>query len=995
MPVYRSPDILSGSEVDEVADIDGIVWTIPDGIQSADNAAKTFTVTANFKRNGADVAIKLPANAFGIHGISSATATHSALTTAASSVVITVSIPANRHGSIYLQLNNGASSDPDDYPLGTQFSPTIGVDTRAVPEDADIDGILWQIPDGTQIADGAIKTFDVTANFKRNGADQAIKLAADAFSVHGISSATATSPALAVAATSVVITVSIPADRHGSVYLQLNAGASSEPDDYPLETQFSPTMPVDTREVIVSGIRPDVGIETPDFVRISSFLATFKWTQGISGLTASDITLSAGTLSNLSGEGDTWTAEVTPPANANGTLTITVAADAVANEDGLTGPEADKVVSVGYDTRTQSFTNPVGSCVKTYNFDATANEFVPGAGAFEGWLEILGVRHGNVDYLYGVLQLSEWTTEYDGPPNAAVLLGHHLDLDSQARACLVKVNISTCVWSILKQYRFVSTAARSLHLKNNEVYWFEGSHYCYYNEGLFRRIEAPDGKFYIHWVGDPTDTDDPNEKGRWTRKAPASNDGEYSISGSQITFVTSRTSASYNDVRETLGNNARMFIGDALIRIGTITLTNVNVNVARYVASFTLISGTLPAVDDKDEIHLLAGNSVEVFSKYRFRPLAVAADVSGDDWKAEVGHLYKVHAGGTVTDLGLNWVSSDLSEEPRPDATPDFEKERIDRFYGAHGGTASPMVEDADGNLHLITGYGDLDDVTENTSEAARLGNWQQIVFADNLNQSVPVLETNERTSWDILKDAAIMTDGVIAFDKDTFVFQPRTPLKAKLSQSIPAQNYPSSFIFLKEPSRSTLPSSGDILIGSEIFSYTGVSGGNLTPFTREQEATIAELHAVDADVFWIDHILYWDKYAVDPMDRISVENDTVRIYNEIAIDYGAGKTYEVRDESSIDTYGLRRLDLRLPLDETQRAVVKYLAEKYLAELKQPRQVLRLTLKLSLFLQMLDVVYIRESDRTHLGHVFQVTSFDHRIFENETTVTGVLLKSIE
>ena len=866
--------------------------------------------------------------------------------------------------------------------------------TLSGSEDADVDSILWDIPDGTQIADGAIKTFDVTANFKRNGADQAIKLAADAFSVHGISSATATSPALAVAATSVAITVSIPADRHGSVYLQLNAGTSSEPDDYPLETQFSPTIPVNTREIPVVGIRPDVGIETPvNTVRAASFLATFKFTQGISGLETTDITLSAGTLSNLSGEGDTWTAEVTPPANANGQLTITVAADAVANEDGLTGPEADKVVSVGYDTRAQTVPSLPNSCVQTFDFSAASNPFLPGAGAFEGWLEILGVRHGNVDYLYGVLQLAQWTTEYDRQPDAPTLLGHHLDLDSQASAALVKVNMSTCTWTVLKQYRFVSTAARSLHLKNNEVYWFEGSHYCYYNEGLFRRIEAPDGVFYVHWIGDPTDTDDPNEKGRWTRKATASNDGEYSVSGSQITFVTSRTSASYTDVRETLGNNARMFIGDALIRIGTITLTNVNVNVARYVASFTLISGTLPAVDDKDEIHLLAGNSVEVFSKYRLRPLAAAADVSGDDWKAEVGHLYKVNAGGTITDLGLNWVSSDLSEEPRPDATPYFEKERIDRGYGVHGGTASPMVEDADGNLHLITGYGNLDDVADNTSEAARLGNWQQIVYSDTLNRNLPVLETNERTVWDILKDAAVMTDSVISFDNETFVAQQRSPIKFKIGQAVPT-NYPSSSLEVSSPTRETLPSSGLLLIDDELIGYTSLHQGKPTGLTRGAEGTVAANHAQFADAFYVYDVIYFDKYRVDPMDRISVENDTTRIYNEIAISYGNGKTYEVRDEASIDVYGLRKLDLNLPLDETQRPVAKYLAEKYLAELKMPRQIVRMRLKLSLHLKMLQTLYVRESERVHLGHVIQVTSFDHHIFRNETEVTGVLLKGI-
>ena len=245
-----SPSILVDTRsIASDVDQDNIVWTIPDGIQEADNAAVTFTMTAAFKRNGAAQAIKLAANAFTVHGISGATATHSALVTAASTLSVSVSVPAGKKGSVYLQLDSGESSDPATYPTETQFSPTVSIDTTAVKSIPDIDNIVWTLPEGTQEADNAIKTFTITANFKRNGANQAIKLPANAFTAEGISGATATNTALTTAASSLAITVSIPAGKEGNVYLQLNSGSASEPDDFPTEAQFSPTVPVNTTAV--------------------------------------------------------------------------------------------------------------------------------------------------------------------------------------------------------------------------------------------------------------------------------------------------------------------------------------------------------------------------------------------------------------------------------------------------------------------------------------------------------------------------------------------------------------------------------------------------------------------------------------------------------------------------------------------------------------------------------------------------------------------------
>ena len=258
--------------------VDNILWTIPNEIQQADNAAKTFSVTAAFKRDGANQSVSLAANSFSAKGISGVTVTHAAITNA-SSLTLSVSVPAGKYGALYLQLNSGAASSPTDYPGTAQFSPSILCDTRAVasaPDIPDIDNIIWQLPEGIQSADNATKTFTITANFRRNGAAQSIKLAANAFTAEGISGATATNTALTTAAASLAISVSIPAGKKGNVYLQLNSGSGSEPTDYPTEAQFSPTVPIDTTAVpedpiIVSFSDPPVGIQLSDYVITATF----------------------------------------------------------------------------------------------------------------------------------------------------------------------------------------------------------------------------------------------------------------------------------------------------------------------------------------------------------------------------------------------------------------------------------------------------------------------------------------------------------------------------------------------------------------------------------------------------------------------------------------------------------------------------------------------------------------------------------------------------
>ena len=50
----------------------------------------------------------------------------------------------------------------------------------------------------------------------------------------------------------------------------------------------------------------------------------------------------------------------------------------------------------------------------------------------------------------------------------------------------------------------------------------------------------------------------------------------------------------------------------------------------------------------------------------------------------------------------------------------------------------------------------------------------------------VPVLETNDQTGFDSIKELATISNSIVGFDNDTFFFMPRDPLTATLNQDVP-----------------------------------------------------------------------------------------------------------------------------------------------------------------------------------------------------------------
>ena len=290
-----------------------------------------------------------------------------------------------------------------------------------------------------------------------------------------------------------------------------------------------------------------------------------------------------------------------------------------------------------------------------------------------------------------------------------------------------------------------------------------------------------------------------------------------------------------------------------------------------------------------------------------------------------------------VKDLGLNWISGDIDNNPNRNLPrPAYEiqnalnsgvgeraaeEQPIDRFYGVHGGMISPMLSDGD-KLHLITSYGRLNNINDNNSEIARGDNLQWITYSNKLNNKLAILETNDRNILQTLEELATITDSIIGFDGDRFFIKPR-------------------------------------LVAEET----------------------------------IDHTLALNQDTLEePIDGIVIDNDIENVYNQISIRYGEGsREYFVADADSISKYGARRTEINTSLDETQGNWAVWIANRYLDNLKALRHVIRINAKPTLYMELGDIVMLTCSERDSLNRRCKLVDAQDDIINRQSRLTFITL----
>lgn len=415
-------------------------------------------------------------------------------------------------------------------------------------------------------------------------------------------------------------------------------------------------------------------------------------------------------------------------------------------------------------------------------------------------------------------------------------------------------------------------------------------------------------------------------------------------------------------------------------------------NILTAARSLKAYNGRVYGIEGSHYAHLNDGLAVDpetgvaAFKRSRFQGVAL-------EWKQECGNLFSIaNDESEITQHGI-WASA------KPNENPNYDADAVDAFYGLHTGTASPLAVSPEG-VHGVLGYGDYTKVsdTQQEAEATRYDNLAWLKYSTRLNQRLPVLKTDDRTAYEIVREIARLTGSILAYDGETFVFKPREALSAALRFSISATATTEAVIENRNYDFPSYPSAGQVLIGKELIAYTAhrqdPTGGlsRFSGLTRGVEETTAAAHDANDSVIWIDHALQLNHWTLEqPIDAIRVYDDTANFYNKIEISYADGQIYTQQIDASVAIHGVRPFEITLPLGTKDLEWVKWIAERFLARFGEIRKVVLLQLKPSPYLKLGDILFLDVPERLHLQGAYQVIEIGHRIAERRSEVRLVSL----
>ena len=265
-----------------------------------------------------------------------------------------------------------------------------------------------------------------------------------------------------------------------------------------------------------------IGVPVQRPITVRPVPLTFDWVYldgtpvPVENFVADDIDTDVGTLENFAqvpGDASRYTANLAiPERTTDATVTISIAADVAnaANDPSVTGPIEDTEITfdIAAVPPIAMVTGADDVCVLTRDivYNEYLNDVIPhhgfyAGGAFTGILECVAVG----DYLYMVVQVRKFTQTVDDdgalvrPTNPENFLS-----DEQAGAALVRVNTTTCHFSVVKAYSDVTLAARSLTVHGDRLYFMEGSHYMYEDSLIFSDRQWRQKVGYLYTIERPT-----------------------------------------------------------------------------------------------------------------------------------------------------------------------------------------------------------------------------------------------------------------------------------------------------------------------------------------------------------------------------------------------------------------------------------------------------------------------------------------------------------
>lgn len=286
-------------------------------------------------------------------------------------------------------------------------------------------------------------------------------------------------------------TIEIQGDSAGEIEIFVNPETAESVEN---EEVYGPPPPGTRLEVfydttIAGNPAPTVNISIPPTTYFvgTTYTTTFLWSQPIeqNTFTANQVIIDGATPGELIQDTESrnrFTMELTLPETGEGEVVITVldyriistaAKGIVSRREGPEGTQSEVFkYDQSYTTPTSTTTGATTLCeitqpIRTNPYLDNVLTPNPFGGAFAGTSDLTYISYRGKNYLYGVVQIIKRR------------LGTSSDLNNQdeAGAALFEVNLTDSTCRIIKQYAFITIAARSLTVHQNRLWWFEGSHY--------------------------------------------------------------------------------------------------------------------------------------------------------------------------------------------------------------------------------------------------------------------------------------------------------------------------------------------------------------------------------------------------------------------------------------------------------------------------------------------------------------------------------------
>ena len=701
-------------------------------------------------------------------------------------------------------------------------------------------------------------------------------------------------------------------------------------------------------------ITPTITFANTNLVPNQQTLATITSPQAVTGMTRGDLTLDVGTLgATLTRVSATvYRIPVTAPSSGSGSMTLTLAEDAVTPPNTAVSASVDYTETlvatalevVSGDGQSAQVGNALANPLVVQVNDQNGDVFAGATVSFTttgGTLSTASATTGANGQASTSLTLPNTAGEYTVTASVTGLT----DVIFTATASAVPLVATTLeIVSGDSQSGVVSTAlandlvVRVLDQNNNA---FSGSTVTFSTTGGTLSetsvVTGADGQA-------STSLTLPAAEGDYTVTAAVSGLSDVTFSATATAALTvagepqnaevdpSATTAvatweaplddggdAVTGYRLTLGMNTPIDVGDVL----TYTLTELS-----------------PETDYSLAIAAINGQGVGTPATVMFTTQAVVqtapttsteptynADMGYNVLPEALGALKRINSSGTVESLGNWW------HEQRP------------------FNVAGTRCLSFDGDLHVSMGAGNPDELLRYNSVASKADNFPHLALTDQLRYIVPTFDANGNR-YALLADLAKRVNATLSFENGLICVRDRSPYRAEADGATGTGTGNLDF----DNANKTFPTSGYLKINSEIVQYTGVSGSAFTGVVRGVLGTTVVSHVDDTGILYLDAVIAPSRLSGTP----SLSTDTTRIYNVIE---SGDDALRVKDDASIRRYnGERPYPLDLGLTQHENAWRQSVFENYLEALKDAQSLVTLELDPSFYLMLGETIGVQYGD---------------------------------